>query len=57
MATTLLVPMSRPTTRLRSERLAMILKWFLQASVSSECFAGTDAGAAGVRQPMAKPFE
>ena len=57
MATTLLVPMSRPTNKFRSERLAMVFEQFLQASVSSLRFDGTVAGTAGLRQPMAKPFE
>ena len=44
MATTLLVPMSSPTIKLRSERFAMSSSGFLQASESSECLDGADAG-------------
>src|ERR1700693_2589605 len=69
MATTLLVPMSRPTTKLRSDRLAMCFQNFLQVARASERDAGNAAGmdggpgtaagtlAGALRQPMAKPLE
>ncbi len=57
MATTLLVPMSRPTSRFRSERFAMCVRSSFQASVSSDRLYGTEGGTAELRHPMAKPFE
>ena len=57
MATTLLVPMSRPTNRFRSERLAMSLRIPLGVGVVAAFGTASKPASLELRQPMAKPLE